>query len=721
MPCTFCELGICTVHQRPFSLALSIVSHGKSDYTELDRKILEDSQSKWANKKLSEKKKTGDKEVVALILEAWGALDDYGEGYKGARLDYGKLAVNYEKGDTTAFVPIDELNIAYLTEPSRLRFFGTTSKHTTEDPLKLREKLVDLQKSLSKVSHGTQFVVNLALLNFRTAGGGRLRKSRSGIRGESEDEYARPFYGSISPFVTFMTAAMKGSICSPPGKLSIDVGKPVFCGALKQTKYVPPVRFTVSFFNPKGKTGINDFSGSYSHLGSFGFAEPSFSYWAQGYGGGEYPGLRLSLGAYGLNPKYLVEVKDRVELDLKDDSSESALAYVKYGGASHKHLKFLLERFGVSGNHRTGSNGLRLSAQWVAAVLRVSSACVTLAGQQCKPLAGFFSRLRTKISKRKDKLRLVLGSGGKLVTESGLEASTLFDKVWVLESTLWEFMFLGASLLSMDDIIKHITRDLAYTPAMGASEDALVEAVMMSELDGFARVLFPSGTSAAEQLHALLGEAGYPHITESLDAKQLSAFRPYFEFYIPGSEPKDQDVGTPFLFRTSKSSKTGALWINLSENLHGWLMGQDIDAVGKMIGEQVYEYVQLRAKSVEQLVVVVDFTKFCGEMPNHVVYHILFDLGQSLSKVCELVFLRSNLKYNSGSLDRYQSGEVLIPSRTAKWLKPESLGKKSAAIFSQDKGGWNLFGEYVSLMRKTYLLADYIHHLQWRAYINMAK
>ncbi|RKI62949.1 hypothetical protein D7X55_21525 [Corallococcus sp. AB049A] len=703
MGCVFCKFGKCTTHE---------TSPGALD------------APAWLKKGVDGKTKTGDRELVRLLLHAWLTLGSTAEEqHEEALKAYETQDAEYDS-DPSAFLPLGKkIETLSKAKESALKYLGNLYAHHELDPLKLREKLAEVYDTLASLtaSDGLQFIVNLCLVNYRTAQGGRLRKSTSLPRSANgEGEYMRPFVDALPPYVAFLLSPLlsKGlSILAPtvldtvPGEIKYSTS------ALPKdsARYHPPSRFTASFL--ASATERKDFASHYEELGSFGFAEPSFGHWSEGFGGGEHAGTRVSLGAYSLNPDYLEEVSKRLEHSYSHQEGKSV--YKNYGGARPKHLQYLKSRFGASQTGGPLPPGLELSLAWIQVLQEIALAVVERAQHQDGSVRPFFSRIAEKIAKRGEKLAFVLQQGSGLLSEDGMKVTELFDKVWILESTLWEFMLLGAAFVPIADLIE-LVRQRRLTPAVAPTPN-LTEDIHLGEAPTFTRVFFPTGTAAALGLQEHLLEKKCPHLKENFAKSELNPFKPYFEFYIPGNEPRENDVqDSAFLFNPSKPSEgRRAVWVNLSESLHSKLLGKQMQEVGTLIADKLRQYLgSLPLKSDEPVVVVADFTRFSGEMPNTVVYRILADLTRALSesKTCEIVFLRSNLKYNSGSLDRYQSGEVLIPPGTAAWFVPQELEQKAQEVFNDTETYWSLFGQYIPLMRKTYLLSDYVSQARWREY-----
>ncbi|MFV8749347.1 hypothetical protein ACNOYE_02220 [Nannocystaceae bacterium ST9] len=583
-----------------------------------------------------------------------------------------------------------------------------------------------------------QFVVNLALFDFRTAGGGRARKISNWLRIRStgtldEIGYLRPFDEGLPYAVDTLLAKCRSSVLnirtSPSKTRDLSRG---LCSYTAR-RYVAPTRFTATFpviltgnkierlptarenvltyVDPQFTLEDRD-TGSvvkYAFMGSFGFAEPSYTTWAME---DEYAGTRLSLGAYSLNPVYLAHLTKLAKtaaLTLK------LKGYGRYGSVGLRHLAALTKVAETYGH--------KLSFIWALDMVRIAKALTKAAQKQAtsKQQAGlvdFFTFVAGKIDRRHTKLNKVL--------RSTLDELTSFEYIWVQESALWELAFLAASCLSLPEMFDALGR-LSTRPQTSVSLAENIHErvrIRVSVVDScvYHRLYGPSGTAAATTLCKTLGKQGFTIFGIVASQETLNTFKPYFEFYQPGFLGVGEVGG--FNLEISKPKGT-QLWVNLSDDLHGYLLEQGCphDKAGAVIASLLVDYVESLKVGVEVLL-VIDFTKFGSDMPNTVLLPLLAALENSIlgqDWCAGVVFLRSTLKYNTGPLDRYQAGEVLVRATgCGVSLIPalaDALGQyfSKGADFTNGKK-WALNGHYISMMKKVYLLSEFITTRRWELY-----
>ncbi len=238
------------------------------------------------------------------------------------------------------------------------------------------------------------------------------------------------------------------------------------------------------------------------------------------------------------------------------------------------------------------------------------------------------------------------------------------------------------------------------------------------------RIYAPSGTSAATEVYETLLKLGFVPRGIKPSKKTLTQFTPYFEFYL-GAEA--------FLFEGTAKKRSGTIqkvtgtqiWLNLSDSLHGYILEKKVEPanVGLAIAGLLKDHIQCDTVSL----LVIDYTKFGGEMPNGILYPMLAQLARVLTHAdmtSYVVFLRSNLKYNTGPLDRYQAGEILVYGNG-----PENfLGLLTEAAQKYfltghpdmpESNRWGLCDEYISLMKKVYLMSDAISSWRWSEYAKL--
>ncbi|QRN93681.1 hypothetical protein JRI60_31470 [Archangium violaceum] len=679
--------------------------------------------TQWHPKKsIDEKKKTGDAEQLQIL---WAVYE----------------SVVKSPADPALRPSLEELSTDLTKFADRTTMSARTSAMVGDyKALKNARKMLEqISSALNGGYH--QFLVNLACFNFRTAMGGRARKATSVLRKGSDDHYSRPFEDEVPLYVSFLLANV-------PNVSSTSSTQPETLTLEPQGGYILPTRFTATFplslrgsegspmimRNPRvPNRGLSAPTIKYAFMGSFGFSEPGYCTWDESPGVHESAGTRLSLGAYSLDPQYLTHVLSLVR-GLNPEAKE---LYRQYGSVGERHLRALLGKFG-------GNAGPRLAIAWINQMADVASALIQRASyghteSQPSPLEEFFKKIQEKIDGRRKKLAQIQAN---LVEKEGIGAAsktTLFEYLWVFESTLWEFAFLGASCLSMDTIARTLQGVFSdWTPTVGLSEDNLVETLSVNGTR-FQRLYFPSGTAAANTVYDALWALGFGPFTLKVDPKKLSTFTPYFEFYQnTTSILHPTEVGIKARSRNPKC-EAAQVWLNLSDGLHSELLDErrarhDVaEVIAQMASQYVQELYNQKLHccvtdgqgltiNYEKVCLVIDYTKFAGDMPNGRLYPILeklrdllLDLRKKEPEVVDVVFLRSNLKYNTGSLDRYQSGEILVgPGSHGQGLS-KSLSNLAPDSFSSDSE-WSLRGDYIPLMKKMYLLSDAVGFGRWREY-----
>lgn len=649
-----------------------------------------------------------------------------------------------ESGDSEHF---EFLLAAYES----LNVVSTSSNEPTpQDPA---SRVLRLKKDLGM--GGRQFIINLILFNYRTADGGRIRQATHNLRtGDLEDEreeYARPFESAPPRYVK----ALLSCAADPADqKIIADAPPPtVRITPLMDTVYVPPTRFTASFplvlapDHPQtletpllpGQTYAGE-PVRYRFLASFGFAEPAYCWWDKN-DRSEYPGTRLSLGAYSLNTGYLRHLRAMLGALQGDTRS----AYEKYGSVGRKHVNALLALFG-SNPHSGWNTGTQLALGWAVQLLKIARALLDDAAKvEPRKLRAFYSFVQGKLDAHETDLDFIWETRGaypKITNERNRQFNShnVFDRIWVIEARLWELAFLSATYLSPHDMQVALRRVFPeWTPSVGAPRETdqsngVREAIELGRHGVlFDRILFPSGTAAADAVHEHLASLDFATHAVRVSRDDLSTFTPYFEFY--------QQV-TSFLSPEEVARKNtpgkagGQLWLNLSDGLHDDLLGRPGKDVGLTLARMTAEFVRRvreRASTApSRLFLVIDYTKFAADMPNDRLYPILAVMARWLrvlvsdepDDMAGVVFLRSNLKYNTGSLDRYQLGEILVWKQDGELAKPLTSGlcqRAQASFGDPSTDDWSLRGEYLPLAKKVYLLYDAVSHGRWRDYARLWK
>lgn len=705
----------------------------------------------WLNKPIEEKSKTGDQEQIGLLWAAAAAFDRYLKRDNDAlqtdtdvtlALDHDSMLQLRKVFARAASSSFTEKNSSIPQQvqiqsdfDNNLHTYWSLWEKDSYKPALANLLWLMVKKLNTTLVNQTAFVTNLVMLDYRTTHGSRLRKETNTLKKphniDEVDEYFRPFECAFPAYNGFLLSAVS-TFVPPTTNSDEDPCSPL--DAAPDVGYVAPTRFTASF--PKSydevrktfvRVGNKGLDQSYAFLGSFGFSEPGYCCWEAG-DTSEYDGTRLSLGAYSLNPQFLAGLLGM----LRGMDKKTADNYAKYGGVSMAHVQQLNALFSQK------SNGYKLTTDWVADMCLVSDKLVEAAGTAINQqgTTAFTAFIRDKIQKRLDKVDEVRKPVPVGLTRTKLtdDSMLLFDKLWVLESTLWEYALIGASGLSLQNLKASLLDvDGGWQPSLFVSDSAdtvadswLQDKVLCNEML-MTRTLFPSGSAAAVTLNKVLKDScNIPELKVKVDRNALSTFTPYFEFY-----QQDTSILNPKSSQVSKSDVV-QFWVNLSDDLHGKLLDIKQNAVAAQLADWLVGYVtQVQTATDKELafnkvVLVIDFTKFSSDFPGQVVYPMLLELSQILTEghddlVQSVVLLRSNLKYNTGSIDRYQSGEVLVSGDSNSTLN-QSLQQAASNSFTsdeQDYAPWSMQNHYIPLMKRLYLLADFILYRRWQVYVTL--
>jgi hypothetical protein len=468
----------------------------------------------------------------------------------------------------------------------------------------------------------------------------------------------------------------------------------------------------------------------YREIGSFGFNEPSFTCWPDEPGTTDTAGTRLSPGSRVFCVPYIEGIVTLVE-ELKD--VEEVATYKNYGSPYLEHLRTM--------QVLAEAKGRDLEIKDVQTTLGVAVALVERlrAVSNDTHLESFAVHLLSKIEIRRNKIALLekMEFGTKITGEKPVEEVVIhagdgtltpalfFERLGVFESTLWEYAMLVASYLSWADVMQTL-RDVIpnWVPVMNPDDPTngrFAGDIVEIGLTRPQRVFFPSGYRAAEVLYEFLLKNKFKPLKVPIGREKLNEYKPYFEFY--------QNTG--FMLHTENENTVGAqsqeqlqIWLNLSDSLHWRMSGKPLGECAIMIAEDILKILQEPLEVKRPTALVLDYTKICSNIPSSALYVLMSEIALQLLKselIPHIWFLRSNLKYNTGCLDRYQCGEVLLFNGGGP-IDPAALVADAAESFeaSEDKdplkAKWSLKGYYLPLMHRTRLLADAITAAKWEAY-----
>ncbi|MEM9488814.1 MAG: hypothetical protein AAGC55_06700, partial [Myxococcota bacterium] len=698
------------------------------------------------NKPVEAKKKTGDIEHLRMIWAAFIALTmdlEHGAQEKARDAFVGGLLDdldNHLLPDMDGF--LDDVNGRVPAFAAKMLSNKRKQRPAVDDLVGKLEAIHKFVSGKANQDIALQFLINLILFDYRTADGGRIRKSTSVLR-QGSDEYARPFESKLPHYAEYLLKAMPGLVASSATASSSSAT--VNIKVSQKSMYIPPTRFTASFplhlqgvqkaegpldnpTLPKSKDSTAKSDIRYKFLPSFGFSEPGYCTWDSG-DSSEYDGTRLSIGAYSLSPSYLGNLRG---LHGRMDPT-TRKHYQQYGGVGSTHLDALGTLF--SAQTKNGwQRGPDLAIAWVAQLVQIARQLNLTAVGKFPALKNFFVFILRKIEIRRNKLEVIRTYPTSKFAKSNGSAGVdknLFDRIWVIESSLWEFALLAASCLSCAEIAASIAKlNLAGSSAPWQSSvstnSGLQDRVSINGSAAFDRYYFSSGTAAADALYEHLKALGIAPYTIKADRKKLSTYTPYFEFYQPSTS-----ILNPANNQVPKSKPRGyQVWLNLSEGLHSELLRIENTKVGLHLAERIAEYIieteKLAERGIAPMYLVIDYTKFAGDTPNAFLYPILAQLATWLAsflgdkQISGITFLRSNLKYNTGTIDRYQSGELLVVQDSSLNINNGLLARTQASFTARERANeWQLRGAYIPLMKKLYVLSDAVAYLRWGVYAGL--
>lgn len=548
-------------------------------------------------------------------------------------------------------------------------FFISTSK--VEPDIRVK-KLGDyksqgelLARLVRKNEAYRKLAINLVMHNFRTSTGGLRPQFR--YRGHKEP-YQRPF--SAHPGGKVM-GAMKiiDRVPKREEKTHVaeqDASDPIVPAEYDlPDKYIPPSRFAVTLPIGEKQLGqlikdnqeLKNFIATFSSIGSFGFSERSKTAWEDG----EAAGTRLSLGD-SISSEMHTQLSQLIK-KVKLDSPKSEEMYRLWGSPSLALMKA-----------HAGDNAQIMERRT----------------QHIKAMEELSLKLRNSCKDDDRDILKIFDESRQLSKEAVVGKYRQFI---IRESELWEELMHASTLFTEASL----NRKLGIQHYKKLNESRTTEHITVGR-EKMRRHLFPSGTFAAKELHEHLGGKG-TNVKQSTG--RLSTYTPYFEFYI----------GDDSLLNAGpeKPKDKMQFWINLSENAHDLFLGSaNVPQGTKKLSQSIIKHVTGFSPNPKELALVIDYTKFSSDLPKDEIYPILTDLKKELTKasnIATVYYLKSSLKYNTGALERYQSGEVLSYSEENKL---ETRAEKSFKEKRSEYPGSSLGGYYVDLMRKVDSLSDYI-------------
>lgn len=704
----------------------------------------------WLNKAIVDTSKTGEQELLQLIWALAACFDNRlkRDADKLADNSNVHLPINHSQVLAVGSQIVKALgrcfkDIDFSTEPlgpASLRvhceelFNGRLTKDAQQDCITKMVSLINV--ALPGLSC---FKVNLLMVNYRTINGGAWdHNNLLELQSKPQDDltpkvFCRPFESYLPDYAS----ALLGVINRPNLRLNPHNHQAlVSFKPLADKTYLLPSGFTVSFPIQKeqigacfARVGHGDLEQKYQSIGSFGLSEPGFYTWEKALHQ-ECFGSRLSLRAYSINSEFLLSIQQRLtslsELGGKDWSN-----YRKYGGVSITHINKLVRVF------NQGNTGLNLAVDWALDLANMTLGLADGVSFLGEIPGEFISYIKGKVVRRINKLNDTLdGSALKPVkvldSKHQVGDTAAFDKVWVVDANLWELLMLLASGMTLPQLARTLRLiDNQWQPNLFVAQtpDTVADVQLQDELQcdkqTLIRTLFCSGTSAAigvsESLKSLLNPVKTLKVT--IDNQWLSTFSPYFA--ISNAPLNFARMANKMTERTSSGASTttivmarAQIWANLSDDLHGLCVNSSYQGAAGILADVLLTHTQLikqscSTMSFEQAVLVIDYTKFGADLPSTVLYPLLMNLARELKShrlVLEVLFFRANLKYNTGALDRYQCGEVLSSGQLSAPINTQLLVKANQSFSSTDaqKHRWRLREQYIPLMKRLYLLSDFV-------------
>lgn len=529
-----------------------------------------------------------------------------------------------------------------------------------------------LTRLVEKYPQYQQLAINLVLHNYRTSLGGKRPQFRfTGHTGAYNRPFADPLSGKMMRVIRTIKSANKTPHYPQQEEGTTETTIPSVTYAVPE-KYVPPSKFAVTLPINEGElqrrieqstnSELKTFIDSFSDIGSFGFSERSKTSWNTAVG--ETDGTRLSLGE-GISTSMYVHLENLLKLI----NDEEMKVYENYGSPGLNVLKA----------HAVDESQLKVRR-----------------ANHLSEMENLIVTLKKFVGLGHEKILGILNKHRKSI-EKGEESE--HDNFIIRESDLWEELVHVSTLLSELNINKALgQRHYSKLNESKTTEYIDVDGAIMK------RHLFSSGTAAAGDLYDYLGG-------KDTNVKQgkgrLNTYTPYFEFYV-SDESLLTEGGSP-------DKPNMQVWINLSENAHDLFFKDDgvlemKDGVSKL-AESILKYVGVLGGNQSSLKLVIDYTKFSSDLPKGEIYPFLTELKNKLISadlISSVYYLKSGLKYNTGAIERYQSGEVLSYDEEK---NTPTLETRAIESFKEDpliSSGSALHGHYIELMRKVDVLADHL-------------
>ena len=712
----------------------------------------------WLNKAIVDTSKTGEKELLQLI---WALAACFENRLKRnteqlANNTQVYLPINHSqvqqvgdqivKGLARSFKDIDfntePHGYASLQSHCETLFNDRLSKDAQQDCITKMVSLINI--ALSGLSC---FKVNLLMVNYRTINGGAwgnnsiVEHQTKTIDGSSPKVLCRPFESYLPDYASALLGVINrpNLHLSPHSHQALVSFKP-----LVDDTYTLPSGFTVSFPVQKGQIGAcftrvdhPELERKYQHIGSFGLSEPGFYTWEKALHQECY-GSRLSLRAYSINSEFLSSIQQMLS-NLSRANSDQWDNYQKFGGVSLTHINKLTRVF--ADDH----TGLDLAVDWTLDLANMTLGLADGVSDIGEIPDEFICYVKNKVARRVNRL-LTMTSGSILKPVKALDCesqdhdSAAFDKIWVIDANLWELLMLlasGMTLPQLKENLSLIDNQWQTNLYVAKEPESVADVQLQDELfcgeQGFIRTLFCSGTSAAtgisEALKSLLNPV--KTLKVSVDNQWLSTFSPHFvskqssKIHTTSSDRKSSYV-SPSTSPATLMLARAQVWVNLSDDLHGLCVNSSYQGAASILADALLNHTKLvkqscKTVSFEQAVLVIDYTKFGADLPSTILYPLLMCLAKELKNsrlILEVLLFRSNLKYNTGALDRYQCGEVLSSGQLSAPINTQLLVKANQSFSSTDaqKHRWRLREQYIPLMKRLYLLCDFVLQRRFRQY-----
>ena len=639
----------------------------------------------WLTQHIADKSKTGRQELLYFIWALAGCYENV------LRRDFAQLEdkqwvelpIAHEQvqkvGKAIVHALVDEVTkIDYKSPPCEKRpisalctavFNGFLTPADQQDLLLKMVRILD--KALPNLD---SFKVNLLLINYHISKGysdDQNAESVNCLQGlqKQVEINCRPFASILPDYIRVLLPVFT---ISKQHLLPYNKSAVVSFSALPDKSFVPPALFNVDF--------PIDMAAKHQDV--------------------KYHGSRLSYGHYNIEPEFLRAMHSI----LKDCDKQTLDKQQQNGDISLGHIKRLV---GIFSRRKVS---LDLAVDWAKDVSNMVLGLIDALSHLQVISDEFLNYLKGRVANKLVKLDDILAEktfGINRRKEKDENQLSAFDRVELLDANLWEFLVLtasGLSLIQLKKALRFIDRQWQPNVYVGSQEGTVADVQLQDELVygqiQMVRTLFSSGVLAEDGLRRVLKMNGCEVLEPNLG--------------------ENQRIKASDIYEVRKVQ----VWMKLCDDIHRLLLDADCNKVAeRLAGHILAQFLRIKqsCQSVvfEQAVLVVDYSRFSAELPSNILYPILLQFVETLKAhkfIVDVMLFRTNHHYHVGVIDRYQSGEVLSSGQLSMPINTQLLGNANGSFNSADPqlNAWQLRGQYVPLMKRCYLLADFV--LQRRVY-----